>query len=185
MKKIYFPFDESFISVLKNVVKKEAIEDIELISPKGWGLEGKHVNIDKNTYIVRSEYVEELSEVHLIDSRLDISIEDILVALKQINIGRLIIHRHLTYKEKELLETQLGVFLKKINKEIIGNLVDKEEILFDINIPIVLVTGISEYTNKFDVQIDMYSRFKKEGYSVGWIGSRKEAVLCGGESIPE
>ena len=100
MKKIYFPFDESFISVLKNVVKKEAIEDIELISPKGWGLEGKHVNIDKNTYIVRSEYVEELSEVHLIDSRLDISIEDILVALKQINIGRLIIHRHLTYKEK-------------------------------------------------------------------------------------
>jgi len=185
MKKIYFPFDESFISVLKNVVKKEATEDIELISPKGWGLEGKHVNIDKNTYIVRSEYVEELSEVHLIDSRLDISIEDILVALKQINIGRLIIHRHLTYKEKELLEAQLGVFLKKINKGIIGNLDYKEEILFDINIPIVLVTGISEYTNKFDVQIDMYSRFKKEGYSVGWIGSRKEAVLCGGESIPE
>ena len=162
MKKIYFPFDESFICVLKNVVKKEAIEDIELISPKGWGLEGKHVNIDKNTYIVKSEYVEELAEVHLINSRLDISIEDILVALKQINIGRLIIHRHLTYKEKELLETQ-----------------------FDINIPIVLVTGISEYTNKFDVQIDLYSRFKKEGYSVGWIGSRKEAVLCGGESIPE
>ena len=49
----------------------------------------------------------------------------------------------------------------------------------------MLVTGISEYTNKFDVQIDLYSRFKKEGYSVGWIGSRKEAVLCGGESIPE
>lgn len=34
MKKIYFPFDESFISVLKNVVKKEAIEDIELIVPR-------------------------------------------------------------------------------------------------------------------------------------------------------
>lgn len=182
MKKIYFPFDESFICVLKNVVKKEAIEDIELISPKGWGLEGKHVNIDKNTYIVKSEYVEELAEVHLINSRLDISIEDILVALKQINIGRLIIHRHLTYKEKELLETQLEVFPEKINEKIIGNL-DEEEILFDINIPIVLVTGISEYTNKFDVQIDLYSRFKKEGYSVGWIGSRKEAVLCGGESI--
>lgn len=179
-----FPFDESFICVLKNVVKKEAIEDIELISPKGWGLEGKHVNIDKNTYIVKSEYVEELAEVHLINSRLDISIEDILVALKQINIGRLIIHRHLTYKEKELLETQLEVFPEKINEKIIGNL-DEEEILFDINIPIVLVTGISEYTNKFDVQIDLYSRFKKEGYSVGWIGSRKEAVLCGGESIPE
>lgn len=108
----------------------------------------------------------------------------ILVALKQINIGRLIIHRHLTYKEKELLETQLEVFPEKINEKIIGNL-DEEEILFDINIPIVLVTGISEYTNKFDVQIDLYSRFKKEGYSVGWIGSRKEAVLCGGESIPE
>lgn len=184
MKKIYFPFDESFICVLKNVVKKEAIEDIELISPKGWGLEGKHVNIDKNTYIVKSEYVEELAEVHLINSRLDISMEDILVALKQINIGRLIIHRHLTYKEKELLETQLEVFPEKINEKIIGNL-DEEEILFDINIPIVLVTGISEYTNKFDVQIDLYSRFKKEGYSVGWIGSRKEAVLCGGESIPE
>ena len=143
-----------------------------------------HVNIDKNTYIVKSEYVEELAEVHLINSRLDISIEDILVALKQINIGRLIIHRHLTYKEKELLETQLEVFPEKINEKIIGNL-DEEEILFDINIPIVLVTGISEYTNKFDVQIDLYSRFKKEGYSVGWIGSRKEAVLCGGESIPE
>lgn len=120
----------------------------------------------------------------MINSRLDISIEDILVALKQINIGRLIIHRHLTYKEKELLETQLEVFPEKINEKIIGNL-DEEEILFDINIPIVLVTGISEYTNKFDVQIDLYSRFKKEGYSVGWIGSRKEAVLCGGESIPE
>ena len=52
MKKIYFPFDESFICVLKNVVKKEAIEDIELISPKGWGLEGKHVNIDKNRTFV-------------------------------------------------------------------------------------------------------------------------------------
>lgn len=64
------------------------------------GLEGKHVNIDKNTYIVKSEYVEELAEVHLINSRLDISIEDILVALKQINIGRLIIHRHLTIKKK-------------------------------------------------------------------------------------
>ena len=99
-------------------------------------------------------------------------------------LGRLIIHRHLTYKEKELLETQLEVFPEKINEKIIGNL-DEEEILFDINIPIVLVTGISEYTNKFDVQIDLYSRFKKEGYSVGWIGSRKEAVLCGGESIPE
>ena len=61
MKKIYFPFDESFICVLKNVVKKEAIEDIELISPKGWGLEGKHVNIDEKTYIVKSEYVEELA----------------------------------------------------------------------------------------------------------------------------
>lgn len=141
------------------------------------------VYTDREWYKLRV-YVEELAEVHLINSRLDISIEDILVALKQINIGRLIIHRHLTYKEKELLETQLEVFPEKINEKIIGNL-DEEEILFDINIPIVLVTGISEYTNKFDVQIDLYSRFKKEGYSVGWIGSRKEAVLCGGESIPE
>lgn len=61
---------------------------------------------------------------------------------------------------------------------------NNEEVLYDIQTPVIGVSGVNEYTGKFSTQLEIVSNLRKQGYSVGFIGSRNEAYLCGGISVP-
>lgn len=53
-----------------------------------------------------------------------------------------------------------------------------------ITTPVVTILGSSENTHKFDIQIELYEFFKKMGYNVAWIGTKKYSSLLSGYTFP-
>lgn len=61
---------------------------------------------------------------------------------------------------------------------------DGEEILYDINTPIITVAGMGEKTNKMELQMQLFFSLQKDEYKVVWVSSRNEAVLYNGQKFP-
>ena len=61
----------------------------------------------------------------------------------------------------------------------------KERKLNKINVPIILVCGISEYTNKFELQLKVRNEFLNKGYSVSQVGSKKYSSFFGIHNFPK
>lgn len=61
----------------------------------------------------------------------------------------------------------------------------KENRLHKINAPILLVCGIAEYTNKFELQLKARKEFLNRGYCVSQIGSKEYSSFFGMHNFPE
>jgi peptide maturation system protein (TIGR04066 family) len=61
----------------------------------------------------------------------------------------------------------------------------KDNKLHKINVPILLICGISEYTNKFELQLKARNEFLKRGYNVSQVGSKEYSRLFGMHNFPE
>lgn len=57
--------------------------------------------------------------------------------------------------------------------------------LKQVSVPILLICGLSEYTNKFDLQLKVRNEFLERGYSVSQIGSKKYSSLFGIHNFPQ
>lgn len=62
---------------------------------------------------------------------------------------------------------------------------ERDEGLYEIAAPVIYILGISERTNKFEVQLSLREKFIKNGYRVSQIGSRSYCELTGFHSFPE
>ncbi|MCX7745304.1 MAG: TIGR04066 family peptide maturation system protein [Clostridia bacterium] len=58
------------------------------------------------------------------------------------------------------------------------------EEIYDINVPVVFVVGITERTHKFEIQLALREKFLKEGYKVGQIGTKNYCELMDFYSFP-
>ena len=61
----------------------------------------------------------------------------------------------------------------------------KEKKIREMNVPILLICGLSEYTNKFEVQLRVRDEFKKRGYCVSQIGSKKYSRIFEMHNFPQ
>lgn len=60
-----------------------------------------------------------------------------------------------------------------------------KEIIEEIDVPIIFIAGLSERTNKFEIQLSMREMFINAGYKVTQIGSRHYCELFGFHSFPD
>lgn len=184
MKKVVFPFDEAILGTLNNLT--EYVGDFELASPCGWGLVGRNYEINEKKYVVKDIFcfdTEESVELWLVNSKLKISIESILLAISQIKVETVFCLRHLILDDMNKLKQKIGEEnIKAPSKSFVNS---EEERLWNINIPIVLVASITEEAGKFDVQEELYLEFRQKGYSTGLVSTRSEAILLGAKTIPE
>ncbi len=74
------------------------------------------------------------------------------------------------------------VFPNEGNANVSENL---DEFLFDFSIPIIFVAGITEETDKFKVQLELYSELCRQGYNVGILTSRADSLLSNIPTLPD
>lgn len=186
MKTIIFPFDETFLPVLESECSLLSDKDIFLLSPVGWGLEGKKYYIRNKEYRVYAEYQsqDDKADMILVNSKVNILLKELLCVIEKCDINKIYVLKHLEKQETKLLYQKYNAD-QIINFDIDEGELNKEEILFDFDVPIVLIAGTMEYTNKFDTQLSIYSRFVSQGYKTGLVATKKEAVLCGAKAVPD
>lgn len=186
MKTIIFPFDETFLPVLEHMDKKISNRGLYLVSPRGWALQGKKYVVAEKEYTVYKEnsFLEETVDLFIVNSKLEMELSEVLETIKLFTVRKIYVLKHLTFREKALLSKMYGKeAIESFETSVFG--LENEDRLVDFNVPIVWIAGTTEFTNKFEVQLSLYSQFARKGYKTGLIATKKEALLCGAKAIPD
>ncbi len=194
-KILIYPYNKSYEPV---VAHQKLIESslpntqIEtLVSPRGWGLEDDIVDSSYGVIKVSSDFEGELDKCTMVwfveDSNLQLP-EDILFDKlhKAIRANKKIIYtrikNHSQYKQAmTLIPNDIKVTIN-IHKN--SNLFNKA-MCYKINVPVLIVFGLEENTDKFEVQMGLREEFISRGYKVSSISSRGDSDILGVHSIPE
>ncbi|EJP6471905.1 TIGR04066 family peptide maturation system protein [Clostridium botulinum] len=189
MKIMIYPFDETFLPVLKSASEMSFEEEFVLVSPIGWGLVGKEYSYGNKSYVVKKDFENEASKcsaICIVNSRYKLDIKANILSL--INNGydkKIMILRNLPMDEKqEIRENSKECSIVFPNEGNINILEELDELLFDFSIPVIFVAGISEETDKFKVQLELYSELCRQGYNVGILTSRADSLLSNIPTLP-
>jgi peptide maturation system protein (TIGR04066 family) len=201
MKKIaIFPFDYYLLPVIKN---KDNLLDFQLsqvFSLQGWGMVNDTVSAS-----CKDDTAEDIVVMDIFDESVDFDfdilyitnsnhkIDDDLLyrcieraAKRQKNI---LVSKKLSTEQMEQIKAickQNNVHVQFLYADVSTDIInDTAEMLYSIDTPIISVSGVDENTNKFEVQLELYNRLKKDGYSVSWVSSRNEMLLCGEHPLPD
>lgn len=171
-------------------------------SPRGWGYTGKRLLVNDNSRIEVSDNIQEIAEKIdcLLIPDFDVSEQiEIYIAneiLKIVNqVAIIISSKKFSHKVLQILLNAPSVqsgdckFLDLNNclpESVYANLLkEKETELFDINVPIISICGVSEDTDKFEVSLSVREILLNEGYHVSQIGSRNCSELFGFHPFPD
>lgn len=172
-KCLLYPYD---ISLLHMVLHDFAdVSVTEIVSPNGWGYVGEDAGhkIGRETGIVVKDKQD--------------------ICWKQID-KLLLMPSILPLDEKEFQSVVESA--KRYDVEVVDMRVAKEHILSEgkrdiqegelkkIDLPIVLVIGTGERTNKFDIQLAIRKCFVQNGYRVSQIGTKGYCEYLGFHSFP-
>lgn len=190
-----FPYDKDFYPFLKHAELMCDIDIARVFSVQGWGYIGEKICVgERKIFAVEN----------LFDTQKD-STYDVLAVVESEHT----LDEALLYKAVELIaqEGKNVWILKKLAvgqykrleeichkyKTVISNFSDlerkqpklgEEEIIYDIGVPVIAVAGMGERTNKAELQTDIYSLLRKDGYKSAWVSSRIEALMFGGLEFP-
>ncbi|WP_129595927.1 TIGR04066 family peptide maturation system protein [Anaerophilus nitritogenes] len=190
MKIMIYPFDKTFLPVLQFLSQMPLGDEIVLISPRGWGLTGKEYSYGEKSYVVKSDFEKEVSKcsnIFIVNSRYPLDIKtNILPLMNNVYDKKIIISKKLSIDEKCEIRKNLNkcqiLFADEANVNIPEEL---NEILFNFSMPVIFVAGITEETDKFKVQLELYSELCQQGYNVGMLTSRADSVLCDIPTLPD
>jgi peptide maturation system protein (TIGR04066 family) len=196
---IVYPFDNEFLPVLRHREFLKNHEIVGLVAPSGWGFAGKDAGSADggNTvgFEVGTDYescLDICDTVLISDYRKTLDFKTIVFQkiLKAIDSNRNIIctlSLDTEYKNKiSDLCKKKGLYFKYYHSEVTAKLsapIEHEKI-YEINAPVLCISGISENTSKFEVQLMLRKLFLKENYKVSQIGSRSMCELLGFHSFP-
>lgn len=183
-KALIYPYDYEFYPVLENCIYFKDLEIKKLVSPLGWGLNETSYNFG-NTYLkIDNNFDTSLSScdiIWIVNSRLQIDFNnDILpkIELAAKKNKKVIYTRSITSQEKEILNTYYKdevIFFSKSNK-IVNSDILKDEI-YSINVPVVFITGLTEYTDKTLVQLRLWKELVQKSYDSIILTTKKECEL--------
>lgn len=194
---IVFPFDNEFSPVLRHMNLLENYKITALVTPKGWGFGSKDACLvdggNPTGLEVSSDFesnLEHCDTVLFSDYRklLDFSksvFPKIIMAIE--HKRNIICTSPLEEQQKKQLDDlcqKSGVYFKHYYIETTPISSISQQIILEINTPIICIAGICEKTNKFNVQLALRDRFLKEGYKVSQVGSKSWCELLGFHSFP-
>ncbi|WP_251860977.1 TIGR04066 family peptide maturation system protein [Clostridium sp. Marseille-Q2269] len=189
-KVMLYPYDMESLPIVKYEELITGLNIVSLVSPRGWGLTGREINNDNKSLRISDNFSEKLAEcetVWFVDSKNDIDFNKfILPKIEEVNNLRknIIYTRKFINKEEDVIKVNVPNYsLFKDNYYDCSYVMSQQ--LYDIDVPIIFVSGITEYTDKFDIQLAVGREFTERGYRVSNITSRKIGNLFRMYSIPD
>lgn len=177
MKKVLvYPFDRAFVPEIEYLNLIEEIEKLYLCSPHGWGYVGELFEWKGKQVRVESEFeklVHICDEVWIVDSYNKLFPEDVLQ--KKIEYA--------VHKNKKVIFNYNNCALgcsKNVGTSMfidINRYLHMREKIYEINLPVIGIVGISEETDKFELQLLINRILKNKGYNVSHIASRNNIGL--------
>ena len=194
-----YPVDRESIPLIRyNSLIKE-YDIVYAVSPIGWGLEGKDcgtidggngvdkiittdfqsaLNLCDTVIFIPSDKIVDFEKIIYPKFKMAMELEkEIICAIDIPNNYKEVIEK--MCKDKELKYKQYQLKEDKSYEEI------NKEYLYDINVPVIGVFGISERTGKFNMQLAIREKLVAEGYKVSQVGSRHYCELLGFHSFPK
>lgn len=164
-------------------------DEFVLVSPKGYGFENKDVGtIDRGGELglkVTSDFeesIKKVSEVIFTKPTDDISDKIQLSIRQKKNITCLFSLEDETEIIKQCNNNSLEYKNYSKNRVEIDI---SEKRLFQFDTPILLVCGMSEKTQKFDIQLTLKRELEKLGYSISQVGSRSYSSIFSMHNFPD
>ena len=199
---IIYPFDIQSTPLLRNEKFLEQYNITALISPKGWGFDGKdgscadkgeNINIDVSSNF--EEALELADTVLFSESYLSLDfrkmvypkIEKAVKSNKNI-ICTLDIEKEICCKlENECRKRDKYFKNYKNDHDIQYKKYEKikKESIYEISTPVMFIVGMGERTQKFQLQLSVREYIVKMGYKVSQIGTRHYCEMFGFHSFPQ
>jgi len=190
-KAAIYPYSESYEPFVRHqqLIHKMKVES--LISPIGWGLKDDCVKTNKGKLKVTDDFnsgIEKCSAVWFVD--------DAYISLSEEIIKKRLFEA--LQQDKKIIFTRDSgsEFNKKIRKIIpsgreivIGAkkydfIKDDRKVYYDINTPVIFILGITENTDKFEVQVGLREQLIKKGYVVSSVSTRSDSTILGMHDFP-
>ncbi len=197
---LIYPYNMEFTPVIRHRSLLTEYEISCLVSPNGWGFTGKDAGMaDHGPDIgipVSSDFEKSLDlcdTIMIVESYLPFNFEKyifnkIKLAIKsKKNIICLLQLEEQTVEEIVSLCNYEGVYFKYFygtQNILSGDNHFENESIEEIDTPIILVTGIAERTNKFEIQMTLREKIQKSGYKISQVGSRSYCEMMGFHSFP-
>jgi peptide maturation system protein (TIGR04066 family) len=192
---LLYPYDYNQCPIVRHSYLLNSFSISSVVSPHGWGLTGLDAGcIDGGApiHLTISDDFNEMLElcdtVVLTDSikRLDfksIVYPKVLLAVeKQKNIIALCSIEDTSFDIEQLCLNS-HVYYKQLTQKAHIHMYFNN--MHRINIPIIFVLGVSERTNKFEIQLSLRESLINEGYRVSQIGTKNFCEFLGFHSFPD
>lgn len=197
-----YPFSVQLSSVVRHSRLLKEYDIVKLVSPVGWGLNGKDAgradggnNLGINVSSDFDASLDHCDTVLFADSYYTLDFEKYIYPkiMKAINAGKNIICtidlEQDKQKELEVLCSQRERCFKYYGFKNCTYITPVFEIirenLHKINTPVIFVTGLSEKTYKFEIQLSLRESLLGMGYKVSQVGTRSYCEIFGIHSFPE
>lgn len=156
-------------------IKREFI----LVSPKGWGYDGKSVLLCEGKINIQTEFeknCDKCDEVWFVNTYFDVNEPEMIYPKVRFAMTK---RKAVRYFRD--LNSEIKKILGLNKREKIINSPTKLELL---NTPIVFIAGLYEECNAFDVEVRLNHSFNHEKYKITQIGSMAEGELIGMKTFP-
>lgn len=184
---LLYPYNRLYESYVRFGCKDIDKRITSLVSPSGWGLVGDCIS---NKYIVSDNFIEEIDKNDIVwfveDDRLSLPDKVLFHYLNiAINAKKKILFTRYKNKDQykkafDLIPQTQRIFLQKKYLENNEKLVH----CYRINCPIIIIMGVEEQTQKFDVQIAITRKLEKYGYKISSISTRNDSEIVNMHSFP-
>ena len=203
---LVFPYGYDCEPIIRHAnLLKSGYEIVALVSPGGWGLAGKDIVLGSNgkaLYIYETihEVREEFDSLFIpafevIEEEVENRLVDEMVKLLP-SISYVICTAHLTDENQKKLEEacrQIALSCcffdfyeyEAIKKNDWSMTVEKYTSLQQLDVPIVIVAGVWEKNDKFEISLALRERFIQNDYRISQIGSRDGCEMMGFHSFPK
>ncbi|EPY2272402.1 TIGR04066 family peptide maturation system protein [Clostridium sporogenes] len=197
-KIMIYPFDGESLEMVRY---SELLKDGDIlyaIAPNGWGTIGKDVSCVNNYkeigMVIDNDFHKILKKIDVVffnEPRVSIDVDSliypkIIKAAKEAKdiICTIQLDNKIVEEIEEICAENNRTF-KYFKKDDKINVFSGEENIYTIDTPIVFVSGLSERTNKFDIQLGLRKKLLKKGYKVAQIGTKNYCELIGFHSFPQ
>jgi len=198
-----YPYSSEFDPLIRHAnLLDPSFQIVALIAPTGWGMTGKQITNEAQDgkWIVASEFEPFLSNIDTVfipDFHVDENVETKIIKKLEVvipNLQRIICAANLAVRNKEHLKAlcvQSGCMFEDLNtqRELeeygLVKQIAQHPSIHPINTPILVISGLWEETDKFELSLALREMFVKDGYNITQIGSRNCCELFGFHSFPD
>lgn len=174
-----FPYDYESFPIIKYRNELEKFEVVKIFSLKGWGGVGKGAleigkDDSKDELIVQDIFddlkTDQFDTLWLVESEHTLEDSFLFECIEKMveNKIKLFISRKLTKDQlmriKEICKKEkVHTLLTEEEDEYFA---DGDEQIYNLYTPVISIAGIGQKANKMELQLEVYSRLKQDGYQV-------------------